>query len=301
MSDRCIVAVRFTPAGSLRQVGKAVGGFLRYVQHRDVHAAEPTSPATRPEVAGLLKYVAYRDRASARAELFGADGTMGSAERKAFAAFVQRSLQDSRPQLYRGRSGDQVDRRRAVYRLVISPEHAAGLDLRRLTAAAIAAIESDVAGDQLRWMAAIHRNTAHPHVHLVIAGMRETAQGFRRFDLTKPRLAAIKLAVANELARQRSDRRPALVPAQVSVAALTGLPPNARDRVTPRPHSTLRSRLPAPRRTQRPEPRTRLRQRIVGAGSSPLLRVRAAARRYVAQLEAEAARDARQRGWEYAA
>ena len=301
MSDRCIVAVRFTPAGSLPQVGRAVGGFLRYVQHRDLHPAESKPAHARPEVAGLLKYVAYRDRANACAELFGPEGTMGSAEPKALAAFVLRSLEESRPQLYRARGGQQVDRRRAVYRLVISPERAAGLDLRRLTAAAVSAIEGELGGDRLRWMAAIHRNTAHPHVHLVIAGMRETATGFRRFDLTKPRLAAIKATVANELARQRSDRQPVQVPTASSVASAGYATPTRSD---PVPAKTQPWPVSLPAFSRRDPGYARqilLRRHLVGTSSSPLLRVRAAARRYVRQLEAEAARDARQRGWEYAA
>ena len=70
MSERVILAVKFTPAGTAGQIRKTVGGFLRYVQHRDLHPTQPDN-RPRPEVSGLLKYVAYRDRASARAELFG--------------------------------------------------------------------------------------------------------------------------------------------------------------------------------------------------------------------------------------
>lgn len=296
MSDRCIVAVRFTPTGSMRQVGRAVGGFLRYVQHRDLHAAEAKPVPPRPEVAGMLKYVAYRDRASARAELFGPEGTMGSGERKAFAAFVLRSLEESRPQLYRARSGEQGDRRRAVFRLVISPERASGLDLRRLTATAVASIEAELEGDRLQWMAAIHRNTAHPHVHLVIAGMRETAQGFRRFDLTKPRLAAMKAAVAGEISRQRGERRPMMVPARRSVA-------NTGDETLTSPlRAVSQPRLVRyePRRVRQPR-RMPVRRSVAIATSLPMLRVRAVARHYVRQLELAAAKEARERGWEYAA
>ncbi len=299
MSERCIVAARFTPAGSLRQVGKAVGGFLRYVQHRDVHT-EPAAPA-RPEVAGLLKYVAYRDRASARAELFGPEGTVGSAERKAFAAFVLRSLEESRPQLYRNREGEQVDRRRAVYRLVISPERAPGLDLRQLTAAALTAIEPELGGDRLRWMAAIHRNTAHPHVHLVVAGMRETEQGFRRFDLTKPRLAAIKAAVAEEIVRQRAERQPPVVAERAPLTAPSDsgdTTPRRLTTPTPRP---LPSLLSAPSPKPPPSPRIWHRHRRPTKTSASMLRLRAAARRYAWQAANDAASEAREHGWDYAA
>src|SRR6202022_2226474 len=109
--DRVILAVKFTPAGSGSQVQKAVGGFLRYVHHRD---PPPTQPEGRPkpEVSGLLKYVAYREHASTRAELFGPSGPLGNAERKAFAAFVAGAIERSRPQLYRGADGEMRDRRR---------------------------------------------------------------------------------------------------------------------------------------------------------------------------------------------
>ncbi len=300
MSDRCIVAARFTPAGSPGQVRKAVGGFLRYVQHRDLHPTESDARPTKPEVAGLLKYVAYRDRASARAELFGPAGRMGSSDRKVFAAFVLRSLEESKPQLYRARSGELVDRRRAVYRLVISPERARGLDLRRLTAAAVAAMASELGTDRLRWMAAIHRNTAHPHVHLVVAGMRETEQGFRRFELTKLRLAAIKVAVASEIVRQRAERQPAVVPERPSAAVSCDIGATRADRGTPIRVQPV-SIPSAPR--LRPPLTLRIRHRHSRATptSAPLLRLRAAARRYAWQLADDAAREARQRGWEHAA
>lgn len=250
MSERCILAVRFTPAGTLGQVRKAVGGFLRYVQHRDLHPADkPAGQST--QVAGLLKYVAYRDQASARAELLGPSGTLGSSERKAFAAYVVRSLEDSLPQLYLSRDG-LVDRRRAVYRIVISPERAQGLDLRELTTAAVRRLEKEAAVEGIRWMAAIHRNTAHPHVHLVIAGMRRQGQGFARLDLTKPRLAAMKEQLVLEIGRQRELRAPALVQRQAAAPQSA----NERTRIMPRfrlaathRHAVLRwrrtNRLPA--------------------------------------------------------
>ena len=135
MSDRVILAVKFTPAGDGSQVRKAVGGFLRYVQHRDLH---PTQLLHQPSsVAGLVKYVAYRDQAGARAELFGSHGLQGTSGRKAFVDFVTRSIAESEPQLFRTRDGRMLDRRRAVSRLIISPERSHGLDLELLTRAAM--------------------------------------------------------------------------------------------------------------------------------------------------------------------
>lgn len=208
MSERVILAVKFTPAGTGGQVGKAVGGFLRYVQHRDLHPTQPDG-RSRPYVSGVLKYVAYRDRASSRAELFGPSGTLTSEDRKAFAAFVVDALEKSSPQLFRGSNGERRDRRRAVYRFVISPEHANGLDLRRLTNAAVGRLEQESGVTGLRWIAAIHRNTAHHHVHLVLAGMHQDSNvTYRRVDVTKQRLTAMKEALAIEIEHQRAERVP---------------------------------------------------------------------------------------------
>jgi hypothetical protein len=208
MSERCIVRVKFTPAGAGSEVRRAVGGFLRYVQHRDLHP-DSKPPRTTPEVAGLLKYVAYRDRASSRAELFGPQGPLGAKERKEFAEFVANSIERSEPQTFRARDGQVMDRRRAVSRFVISPEHAKGLDLEALTRASVARLESEMGITGLRWIAAVHRNTRHHHVHLVLAGMHEDSLGgYRRVDISKPRLVAMKEAVGLEIERQRGERAP---------------------------------------------------------------------------------------------
>src|SRR5579859_97439 len=301
MTERCILAVRFTPVGSMGAVRKAVGGFLRYVQHRDLHTPENGAPA-RPEVSGLLKYVAYRDQASARAELFGPDGTMGSQERKAFAVFVSRSLEESRPQLYRGRDGTQADRRRAVYRMVISPERAQGLDLRRLTGAVVARLEQESGASGLRWMAAIHRNTAHPHVHLVLAGMRQTNDGFARIDVTRARLAAMKEALGIEIQRQRGERVRPLVAAKANASDARG-----RDLIQP----ALQLKVAGPERIRilplAPLARFRVassgvhRRDWAPAGGGSILALRSAARRYQQRMQREAKEEARRRGWERAA
>jgi hypothetical protein len=297
MSERCIVRVKFTPAGGASDVRRAVGGFLRYVQHRDLHDDAPPQRSRR-EVSGLLKYVAYRDKASARAELFGPDGAVGTAARKEFAEFVTRSIDQSRPQLFNKRDGRQMDRRRAVSRFVISPERAQGLDLVRLTRAAVTRLESEMGVGGLRWIAAVHRNTRHHHVHLVVAGMHEEGSGsYRRVDITKPRLAAMKEAVGQEIERQRGERsisdhtlpgtfravvggnttkEPALN-AMVFAPALIRIPP-----------TTVPAAAGGNRRQLTPS---------VGLSVS-ILRLRAAARRYQQQMQRDAESEARRLGWE---
>src|SRR2546430_1029768 len=76
----------------------------------------------------------------------------------------------------------------------------------QLTRAAMGSLAAETGGE-LRWIAAIHRNTLHHHVHLVVAGMRQEAGGaYRRADITKLRLEAMKHAVGLEVERQRGER-----------------------------------------------------------------------------------------------
>lgn len=287
MTDRVILAVKYTPSGSSGQVRKAVGGFLRYVQHRDLHPPQPEG-RPRPEVSGLLKYVAYRDRASTRAELFGPTGTLSSEDRKAFASFVALALEQSTPQLFRGRDGMQLDRRRSVYRFVISPERANGLDLRRLTSAAVGRLEHESGLEGLRWIAAIHRNTAHHHVHFVLAGMHRDSSGtYRRVDITRQRLAAMKEALGLEIERQRMQRTPVPVVHRSAVEA-----PAATTTAIDEPAST---RL-VWRHTAKPV----VWQRGTTHHGS-LITLRAVARRYQRRMQRELEDSYRQSHWEYAA
>lgn len=286
MSDRVILAVRFTPAAAASQVRKAVGGFLRYVQHRDLHSTQPEG-RPRPEVSGLLKYVAYRDRGSTRAELFGPSGTLGSEDRKAFASYVANALDKSNPQLFRGRDGELHDRRRAVYRLVISPECACGVDLRGLTIAAVSRLEQESGIHGLQWIAAIHRNTAHHHVHLVLAGMHQNASGaYRRIDLNKPRLLAMKEALAHEIERQRAERTPRRIPLPAAAASA----PETIGRLSIAPYRISLVRTRQASRGERP---------FSHQGS--LIALRAVARRYQRRMERELEGAYRQSQWEHAA
>src|SRR5207249_2057190 len=115
-------------------------------------------------------------------------------------SFVAAAVEGSRPQLFLGRDGLQHDRRRAVYRMVISPEQASGLDLRRLTSRAVTRLERESGVKGLHWIAAVHRNTPHHHVHLVVAGMHVDGDGaYHRVDITRQRLAAMKEELALQI------------------------------------------------------------------------------------------------------
>jgi len=188
------------------------------------------------------------------------------------------------------------DRRRAVYRMVISPEHAPGLDLRRLTTAAVRELERD-SGGGLRWIAAIHRNTAHHHVHLVLSGMREDGQGgFTRVDITKPRLAAMKVALGVEIERQRLERAPSREPARHAAAASKGDFAVVLFEAAPIHHQGL-SRAPIPIAARRSH-RWPLHD---PTSNSSVIALRAVARRYQRQMERELEQSYRQSHWERAA
>jgi hypothetical protein len=285
-------------------VRRAVGGFLRYVQHRDLHPdSKPARPT--PEVSGLLKYVAYRDRANARAELFGPRGPLGSQERKDFAEFVARSIANSRPQPYQTRDGQTLDRRRAVSRFVISPERGQGLDLGALTKAAVGSLETEMADGRLRWIAAIHRNTGHPHVHLVLAGMAgDRVGGYRRVDVTKPRLAVMKQAVAIEIERQRGERAPSQPARKPMASGVSG-----RNRSST-PALKLLASQPALIRALPLAPLARFRVGSSGglrqpwmrtSGPTSLMVLQTVARRYSRQMQREVEDEARRLSWGRAA
>jgi len=293
VTERCIVRVKFTLAGGDAAVRRAVGGFLRYVQHRDLHPTQPVHQQS--SVSGLVKYVAYRDQASARAELFGWQGLQGTSGRKAFVDFVARSVADSQPQLFRTRDGRMLDRRRAISRLIISPERSHGLDLELLTRAAMDRLAEETGSSDLRWIAAIHRNTAHHHIHLVVAGMHQDVSGrFHRVDITKPRLAAIKEAVALEIERQRGERIPArLVRLRNDDAGATL---SLRFQVARKPGiGTAKATFLRDARWPGSRPRQLSYDRVA------LLRLRAAAQHYRHQIEREAEEEIRRRHWELAA
>lgn len=192
LSSRAILSVKYTPATP--SATKAVGGFLRYVQHRDHHEA----PERERGVAGLVRYVAYRDAASPDGRLFDAKRTVGTAERRSLLSYVRRSL---------AKGTDTRRPGRAVYRFVLSPEDARGLDLRQATRAVMEQLQRDAGGKLPPWIAAEHRNTAHPHIHIIMAARLETSSGeFRELRVSSQRLTRMKLSLGQEIQRQRDER-----------------------------------------------------------------------------------------------
>jgi len=299
VSDRCVLSVKWTAAGTTGV--KAVGGFLRYIHYRDKHPDSRDAPKSE-SVSGLLKYVAYRDRATSTGRLFGPGGPAGDDERRDLARFVREGLESTRPQLT-SVEGKTVDRRRSVYRFVLSPERAEGLDLQQLTRAAVDRLERESQVCGLRWIAAEHRNTAHPHVHIVLAGVREEAPGrYRGFVLTPRRLAAMKDELTLEIARQRGLERAAPTSAQPLASQAPPLPAATQPRAGEKQplsasDAAARERLPQPRIARvvgwRPRP-----QRSP-VHSSVFFQLQLAALRYRRRLEHEAEEEAHRRDLEW--
>ena len=289
-SQRSILALRYTPVSVAGGVRRAVGGFLRYVQYRDQHL----EPDAVRAVDAYVRYVAHRDRTSPHGRVFGRDGERSDEDRRRFVDFVARSTKGLQPRWITTRDGKREDRQRAVYTFILSPEEWRGLDLRQLARAAMRQLENDAGpGGIGPWFAAEHRNTAHHHVHIVLAARRETSPGrFNNFIVTRPRLQRIKDAIALEIERQRArEREPRLQPARLQSPTFT------RELVRPR----HRRRWLSPREAMVRLRSRRPRQHGLGQPIWATLRhLRAAARRYHEQMERELERElarADREGW----
>ena len=64
------------------------------------------------------------------------------------------------------------------WKLIVSPEFGDRVDLSRLTRDLIKQMEKDL-GTELEWVAVEHHNTEHPHVHVVIRGIRSDRESLR--------------------------------------------------------------------------------------------------------------------------
>ncbi len=65
-----------------------------------------------------------------------------------------------------------------LFKLIVSPEFGDRVELSRLTRGLIERMEEDL-GTDLEWAAVEHHNTEHPHVHIVVRGVRGDGQSLR--------------------------------------------------------------------------------------------------------------------------
>ena len=201
-SSRSVLALRYTPVSVMGGLRKAVGGFLRYVQYRDQHAG--AGARRRPRRLRPLRGAPRPHLARAAASSVATNQQIG-VDRKQLVDYITRSTKDLAPKWVEGRDGKRIDRQRAAYTFVLSPEDWRGLDLRRLARVAMERLEADAGtGGIGPWIAAEHRNTAHHHVHIVLAARRELgAERFQTVLITRARLQRMKDAIGREIDRQR--------------------------------------------------------------------------------------------------
>ena len=198
-STRCILSVRYTAIGG-GSLNRRIGGVLRYVQNRDHHDEREKLRGLE----GFLRYAAHRDHTAPEGRLFGAERSAGTSERQQLGRYITASVRDLTPA-----ADPDHDKRRACYRFVISPEDGRGVDLRRLTREVMGQLARDAGSGGLPpWIAAEHRNTAHPHVHVVMAARRQLEDGrYRTLIITGERLQRMKGAMNLEMERQRGRTR----------------------------------------------------------------------------------------------
>jgi hypothetical protein len=277
------LALKYTPVSVMGGVRKAVGGFLRYVQYRDQHS----EPQRDGGLDAYVRYVAHRDRTSPGGRVFARAEVHVGVDRRQLVDYLARSTKGLAPKWVKGRDGRLEDRQRAAYQFILSPEDWRGLDLRELARAAMKQLELDAgAGGIGPWLAAEHRNTAHHHVHIVLAARRELEPGhFQAVLITRTRLQRMKEAIGRDIERQRGlslERGETQ-----SVPSLQG----TRPRSSPPSHS---SRW---RRMRRPFSSLRTRS-LVHPGQlagATLLRFQAVALRYRHDRERELEEEAIQR------
>ena len=295
-----VLLLSYMPVSAAGGVRKAVGGYLRYMQFRD----QRPEPIRTSGLDDFVRYVAHRDRTSPGGRIFGAEGSLTSADRRRLVDHVARSTTGLAPKWVKTRDGKLEDHQRAVYQLVISPDDWRGLDLRRITRAAMKQLETDAGvGGLGPWFAAEHRNTAHHHVQIVLAARREIAPGrFSTLFINRARLQRMKEAIWVEIARQRATEieRESMTPARQIVAAKPVIPsvtverernqlPVSDWRWVHHPSATARARWHNPTRTSS-------RSHIAGT----LSHLRAVAQRYHRRMEHELERElvqAEREGW----
>lgn len=101
-----------------------------------------------------------------------------------------------------------------LWKLIISPEFGDRVDLERLTRDVLKRMEQD-AHTQFEWVAVVHRNTEHPHVHLALRGRAGDGQQLKfAREYVKEGIRAIaedyctqQLGYRTELDAEEAERR----------------------------------------------------------------------------------------------
>ncbi len=65
-----------------------------------------------------------------------------------------------------------------LFKIIVSPEFADRLNLQKYARELMRRMERDL-GTEIEWVAAVHHNTEHPHVHIAVRGVDEEARPLR--------------------------------------------------------------------------------------------------------------------------
>src|SRR5258708_16705459 len=65
-----------------------------------------------------------------------------------------------------------------LFKIIVSPEFADRLNLQKYAREFMRRMERDL-GSQIEWVAAVHHNTEHPHVHIAVRGVDEEGRPLR--------------------------------------------------------------------------------------------------------------------------
>jgi hypothetical protein len=168
----------------------------RYARHTVVrHRYVRVDRGVKGKLWDALRYMQQRP--------LGQDEQIG--DRELFTARTEGlSRQEARALLM-----EHAGRRVAYHRLILSPG-AQVEDLQRWTRLVMADLSRHL-GQELHWVAVAHRNTAHPHIHLLLAGTGERLPGGGRalpVFLATDEYAVLRAAGdrhGHELAREERD------------------------------------------------------------------------------------------------
>jgi hypothetical protein len=72
----------------------------------------------------------------------------------------------------------QANKDQLLWKFIISPEFGDRADLQRLTRDVMLSVDEDLGGS-LEWVAVVHRNTEHPHVHVALRGLTADGKALR--------------------------------------------------------------------------------------------------------------------------
>lgn len=133
---------------------------------------------------------------------------------------------------------------RRMFKLILSPEFGDRLDLPQLTREFMKRME-DRTGAPLEWVAVVHNNTEHPHVHIAVRGVAAGKELRLDRDLIRTglreeaeRLCTLTLGYRTEQDILEAQRR------EVGFTRATSLDRQIQTRATPAANGDLRVELP---------------------------------------------------------